>query len=884
MLVRSSALGIVVTLATLAGGVSAQAVVEFPMFVESSTGQSVDLRPAAEALEGLAGLHSVVLSGFPLPGQGSLDLVLSRFEVEPPTMFLDGNPVEIERDRSLSIWSGEVLGDPQSQVFLSFSVFGTRGWVRWHGETYHVLAGPSPSGDWRESRARVLSASELDVMSPREVATCGVTSPAESRPIEAEAGYATTLPMLKCRIAVETDYFFYDDFFGSMPAIEAYVESVFAAASQIYEQDIAVKLHVDSIGVHSSDPETPYDWPTVAIDDSVTTNQMLNAFEAAWGNGNIPNGAHLGHFLTPTDLGGGRAVIDKLCKNLGLAVSGNLWLCCVPGDIFQGPMIWDTYVVAHETGHNFNGKHTHEFCPPIDQCAPPGDFGPCQSQQVCGTGTIMSYCHQCPGVYANILPAFHATNITRMRNAAETSCLPFEDPQLVPGAFATIQAAINNLKAENVIEVLPGTYHENIDFKGKALTVVSQAGPGVTVLDGGGSGSVVTFKTHEGRDSVIEGFTITGGSALRGGGILCKNRAAPTIRGNVITGNVATGGTFNSSHLLGGGGICLDSTDYTDNSENALLEDNVIVGNDAQYWGGGILMSRQFFAELTGNLIAENTAYFSAGVTDYLGIAASYVGNTITANTASGDSMSASNVGGMFAPTAQLLKNNIVWGNTFLQGTGFADGYPGGLQLNNILGDVEPIATAPELENLQIDPHFHDATNGDFRLAWGSPAIDAGYVLDPLDPDGSRVDIGAFTFDPSVYNPWTDLGYGLAGSGGVTPVLEGHGSTAPGSSVSLSLESTLPSSSAYAFLSFQSPYSPSPTPFQGGTLIAVPISIILDPPFPTGGGDLWISVTTSWAWGAGAIDLVFQFWVVDAGGPSGYSASNGLLLQESPTW
>jgi hypothetical protein len=42
------------------------------------------------------------------------------------------------------------------------------------------------------------------------------------------------------------------------------------------------------------------------------------------------------------------------------------------------------------------------------------------------------------------------------------------------------------------------------------------------------------------------------------------------------------------------------------------------------------------------------------------------------------------------------------------------------------------------------DPRFVDASMEDLRLRGTSPCIDAGDPASPLDPDGSRADLGAF--------------------------------------------------------------------------------------------------------------------------------------------
>src|SRR5947209_14018498 len=88
----------------------------------------------------------------------------------------------------------------------------------------------------------------------------------------------------------------------------------------------------------------------------------------------------------------------------------------------------------------------------------------------------------------------------------------------VPAGQPTIQAAINAAVNGDTVQVAPGTYKENINFMGKAITVTSSAGPQTTTIDGGQKGSVVVFQTNEGLASVLQGFTITNGLGAYDGG------------------------------------------------------------------------------------------------------------------------------------------------------------------------------------------------------------------------------------------------------------------------------------------------------------------------------------------------------------------------------
>jgi hypothetical protein len=113
--------------------------------------------------------------------------------------------------------------------------------------------------------------------------------------------------------------------------------------------------------------------------------------------------------------------------------------------------------------------------------------------------------------------------------------------------YSSIQPAIDDADDGDTILVSEGTYYENIDFKGKAITLTSAdpCDPNVvagTVIDAGASGDVVTFNTSEEADSLITGFTLTNGSR----GIYC-DETSPTITYCKIINNTSHGVEFSGS-------------------------------------------------------------------------------------------------------------------------------------------------------------------------------------------------------------------------------------------------------------------------------------------------------------------------------------------------
>lgn len=118
------------------------------------------------------------------------------------------------------------------------------------------------------------------------------------------------------------------------------------------------------------------------------------------------------------------------------------------------------------------------------------------------------------------------------------------DTILVPREVPTIQGAIEVSVDGDEIVVAPGTYNERISFLGKAVTLHSSDGPAVTIIDASNlNDHVVMCTTGEGRDTVLQGFTITGGLAPRGGGMF-NVESHPTVTNCIFVENAAESPPF----------------------------------------------------------------------------------------------------------------------------------------------------------------------------------------------------------------------------------------------------------------------------------------------------------------------------------------------------
>ena len=303
----------------------------------------------------------------------------------------------------------------------------------------------------------------------------------------------------------------------------------------------------------------------------------------------------------------------------------------------------------------------------------------------------------------------------------------------VPSEYPTITAAIAAAAHGDTILVGPGVYEETVALV-KFLTLVSEAGPEETIIDGGGTGEVVVDVGEglvgSGDRWVVDGFTVRNGYT----GVVCMTNtytAEVFIRDCIVRDNLGDGIYVSDSITTVDGCVVLDN--YSDgiflsqyiSVPPAQIRRNLIMGNG---WAG-------ISAYCDGDFVIDHNTVI--GNEDGIVITRPFPdgpgeisNNIITQNTHWGVALNQP-----FVPyDCQYVHHNDVWGNA-------EDVWPGSECEDILIG---------ENGNISSDPRFCDMPSGDVSLTEDSPCVGAGEGGTDLGAYGVGCDLPAVVTEDAV--------------------------------------------------------------------------------------------------------------------------------------
>jgi len=298
----------------------------------------------------------------------------------------------------------------------------------------------------------------------------------------------------------------------------------------------------------------------------------------------------------------------------------------------------------------------------------------------------------------------------------------------VPGEFPTIQAALNSASSGDTVDVSPGTYPENIDFHGKAVSLESTGGASQTTIVAPG-GTTVTI----GPAGSIAGFTISGGTATFGAGMAVSG-SGTLIAHDIFQSNQQGSGGFGAA--IGG------------NSASPVIKQDLFTGNscDSQFLSGVIAFVNSSSPAIENNVFHDNPCR-AINLTLPEGNTPIVINNTMVRNSVG------VRVDGRVPSAGEIVRNNIVVDN----GVGLEVDFGSGptWDHNLVFGNTQNYQGIADQTgtngNLSADPLFVNSGANNFRLLPGSPAIGAGSAVDApsVDFNGTprppaSIDIGAF--------------------------------------------------------------------------------------------------------------------------------------------
>jgi hypothetical protein len=275
-------------------------------------------------------------------------------------------------------------------------------------------------------------------------------------PPENQGGIAGANPNVRCQIAFDADFEFYQLKGSSVNNTVADIEMIMNQVGLIYQNQVAISYAETGIIVRTSEPD-PY--------GATNANTLLCQFQDFWNSDVLFITRDVAHLFTGKDLQGstiGLAWIGAVCTNAGNCNGGS-----VAYGLSQSTdtnLTNRTQLTAHELGHNWNACH----------CNTGGNCGGGASNPVCGIMTS--------GISGQLnFDAAAITAITGWRDSL--TCLQtwynpihvnwawngFEDGH-ISTPYNTIAEGLANALVGGEVHAQAGNYFQNLNIN-KILTI-----------------------------------------------------------------------------------------------------------------------------------------------------------------------------------------------------------------------------------------------------------------------------------------------------------------------------------------------------------------------------------------------------------------------------
>ena len=421
----------------------------------------------------------LTITGVPLgEEEAPATLAVERFEVFTPDARVVVHGAEgtiVQRPPANRYLRGRIEGEVDSRVYLSVLENGeVRGVATRRGEAWLIAGEPAamPGRAGGALRAVAVDVGKIDIdlgfrcdqellpPIPSRASRASTIPPAP--PAFAVEGPEKALPTHTARVAIETDFEYYD-LFDSVTAATNYAGDLIGFAAMVYwdETDTTLAISLVSLWTTAADPWT----------QASSSLCSLYQFGQYWNANHAGDSRTIAHFLSGRSTGGGVAWVGVLCAgafsvDLDPDDGGPIPRSCATltpevdayggaygftGSLsgtfqFAHPTVMrDIVAVSHEIGHNFNSPHTHCYAgiggnpSPVDKCytsenggtgdtcngatgtwtlkpacacgtaSLPGPGALTGGSNGAGNGTIMSYCHLVGGGFTNVAYTFGLT-------------------------------------------------------------------------------------------------------------------------------------------------------------------------------------------------------------------------------------------------------------------------------------------------------------------------------------------------------------------------------------------------------------------------------------------------------------------------------------------